>query len=311
MSQQLRQAAEDYLRIRRALGYQLRDAGQRLPQFIDFLEDNRADTITIELALAWATPSHVKPATWQRRLIVVRGFAKYLQTIDPRAEVPPTDILPSVGSRPAPHIYSDQEIQALMTAAGRSHSHLSRATLPTVIGLLAATGMRISEAIRLDRGDLDLTHGRLVVRNSKFGKSRQLPLHPTTIDALRDYLRVRDRLCPHVDTPALLLSTHGHRLERGYVEWQFARLRERAEVTARPGSRPPRLHDLRHTFAVRTMLDSYDTGGDPSARLAQLSTYLGHGNPAASYWYLSATPELLGLAASRLEHHLTNPEATR
>jgi integrase/recombinase XerD len=311
MSSSLRQAAEDYLQIRRALGYKLERAGEMLPHFVDFLEANGQDTITIELALAWATPSHIKPATWQRRLIVIRGFARYLQTIDPRVEVPPTDILPSIGSRPAPHIYSEAEIQALMAAAARWHSRLGRETLRTLIGLLTVTGMRISEAVRLDRGDLDLVHGRLVVRNSKFGKSRELPLHPTTVQALGDYLRVRDQLRPHVQTPALLLSTTGQRLTRRYVEWQFAQLRQRVALTARPGSRPPRLHDLRHTFAVRTMLDSYRTDGDPRARLAQLSTYLGHGNPAASYWYLSAAPELLALAAHRLEHHLTETETSQ
>lgn len=308
---ELRQAAADYLRIRRAFGYKLERAGEMLPRFIDYLEANGADTITIELALAWATPSDIKPATWQRRLIVVRGFARYLQTIDPRAEVPPADILPSTPTRPAPHIYSEAEIHALMAAAARWRSRLGRATLQTMIGLLAVTGMRISEAVRLDRGDLDLVHQRLVVRNSKFGKSRQLPLHPTTVQALGEYLRVRDRLRPVVQTPALLLSTTGQRLSRHYAEWQFAQLRRRVGLTARPGARPPRLHDLRHTFAVRTMLDSYQTDGDPRARLAQLSTYLGHGNPAASYWYLSATPELLALAAARLEHHLTQTETHR
>lgn len=307
----LRQAAEDYLRIRRALGYKLERAGEMLPHFIDFLEDNGQDTITIDLALAWATPSNIKPATWERRLIVIRGFARYLQTIDPRVEVPPTDILPSVGRRPPPHIYSDQEIRALMAAAARWRSRLGSATLQTLIGLLAATGMRISEAVRLDRGDFDVAHGRLVVRNSKFGKSRELPLHPTTVQALRDYLHFRDQLRPRVQTPALLLSTTGQRLSRRYAEWQFAQLRKRVALATRPGSMPPRLHDLRHTFAVRTMLDSYRTDGDPRARLAQLATYLGHGNPAASYWYLSATPELLALAASRLENHLTKTETTR
>ncbi len=308
---QLRHAAEDYLQIRRALGHKLQDAGQRLPQFIEFLEANGADTITIKLALAWATPSGIKPSTWQRRLIIVRGFARYLQTIDPRAEVPPTDILPSIGRRPAPHIYSDEEIEALLAVARRWRPYLGRATLLTTIGLLAVTGMRISEAVRLDRGDLGLAHGRLVVRDSKFGKSRELPLHPTTVQALRDYLRLRDQLRPHVQTPALLITTAGQRLTRHYAEWQFARLRERAGLVPRPGSRPPRLHDLRHTFAVRTMLDSCRTNGDPRARLAALSTYLGHANPAASYWYLSATPELLGLAAARLEHHLDDTEAAR
>jgi integrase/recombinase XerD len=308
---ELRQAVKDYLRIRRALGYKLERDGEMLPRFVDYLHANGADTITVELALAWATPSEIKPAAWQRRLTVVRGFARYLQTIDPRAEVPPTDILPATAKRPAPHICSDAEIGALMAAAARWRSRLGRATLETMIGLLAVTGMRISEAVGLDRDDLNLERGRLVVRNSKFGKSRQLPLHPTTIVALRDYLHVRDQLRPRPATPALLLSTTGQRLSRHYAERQFAQLRKRVQLTPRPGSRPPRLHDLRHTFAVRTMLDSYRTDGDPRARLAPLSTYLGHANPAASYWYLSATPELLALAAARLERHLTDTEADR
>lgn len=307
----LAQAAQDYLRIRRAMGYKLERAGEMLPRFIDFLEANGADTVTIELALAWATPSDLTPSTWQQRLTAIRGFARYLQTIDPRAEIPPSDFLPSVARRPAPHIYSDAEILALMAAASRWRSTLGRLTLETMIGLLAVTGMRISEAVGLDRDDLDLTHARLVVRNSKFGKSRQLPLHPTTIQALRDYLAACDQLRPQAQTPALLLSTRGQRLTRRYAEWQFAQLRARVKLCARPGTRPPRLHDLRHTFAVRTMLDSYRADGDPRARLAQLSTYLGHADPAASYWYLSATPELLGLAAARLQHHLAQTETTR
>jgi integrase/recombinase XerD len=174
----LRQAVEDYLRIRRALGYKLERDGEILPRFVDYLHANGADTITVELALAWATPSDIKPAAWQRRLTVVRGFARYLQTIDPRAEVPPTGILPCTAKRPAPHIYSEAEIAALMAAAARWQSRLGRATLETMVGLLAVTGMRISEAVGLDRDDLDLQGARLVVRNSKFGKSRQLPLDP-------------------------------------------------------------------------------------------------------------------------------------
>jgi integrase len=306
----LRQASEDYLRIRRALGFKLVSAGWALPQLVDYLESVGADTITVEHALRWATlPKDTKPVTWQGRLTIARGFARYLQTIDPSAEVPPTDLLPSaVGRRPAPYIYSDAEILALLDAAGRWRSRLGSVTLQTVIGLLAVTGMRIGETIRLDRRDLNFQHERLVVRNSKFGKSRELPLHPTTIQALRDYLRLRDEIYPHVDTPTLLLSTTGKRLDRHYVEWQFAQLRTRIGLAPRPGSRPPRLHDIRHTFAVRTMLESYRTGGDPQARLAQLSTYLGHANPGASYWYLSAAPELLCLAAQRLERNLTeNP----
>ena len=308
----LRQASEDYLKIRRALGFKLERAGELLSRFIDYLESVGADTVTVEHAVCWATsPVDAKPVTWQGRLTIVRGFARYLQTIDPHAQLPPTGVLPAAGRRPNPYIYSEAEIQALMNAAGRWRSRLGRETLRMMIGLLAVTGLRIGEAIRLDRGDLNLEHARLVVRNSKFGKSRELPLHPTTVQALRDYLRIRDHLRPHVQTPALLLSTSGQRLTRRYVEWQFARLRKRVGLIARPGSRPPRLHDLRHTFAVRTMLDSYRTDGDPRARLAQLSTYLGHADPGASYWYLSAAPELLALAAARLERRLTDTEVSR
>jgi len=310
----LGQAAEDYLRIRRALGHKLGNAGGLLPQFVGYLESVGAETITTEHALRWATlPSTARPVYWQMRLTVVRGFARYLQTIDPAAELPPTGLLPAAGGRrPTPYVYSDAEIAALMTAAGRWRSWRSRvgsATLQTVIGLLVVTGMRIGEAIRLDRDDLDLAHQRLVVRNSKFGKSRELPLHPTTIAALRDYLQLRDQVHPNVETPALLITATGKRMDRRYVEWQFAQLRKRVGLTPRPGCRPARLHDVRHTFAVRTMLDSYRAGGDVQAHLAQLATYLGHADPGASYWYLSAAPELLALAAGRLEDHLR--EASR
>ena len=303
----LRQTMEEYLRIRRALGFKLENAGRLLPQFLDYLESLDAETITIEHALRWATlPSDANPVWWGVRLTAVRGFARYLQAIDPRAEIPPRAVLP-IGTgrrRPTPYIYSEEEITALMTAAGRWRPRLSAATMHTLIGLLTVTGMRIGEAIRLDRDDLDLEHGRLMIYNSKFGKSRQLPLHPTSIRALHRYLRRRDELHPHVDTHALLITATGKRLDRNNVERQFRQLRTRATLAARPGSRPPRLHDLRHTFAVHTMLDSYRVGGNPVARVAQLATYLGHADPAASYWYLSATPDLLALAATRLEADL-------
>jgi integrase/recombinase XerD len=207
--------------------------------------------------------------------------------------------------RPTPFIYTEAEITALMTAASRLKTRLGAATIRTVIGLLAVTGMRIGEAIRLDRDDLDLEYHRLIIHNSKFGKSRQLPLHPTTISVLCDYLEVRDQLKPHPVTAALLIGTRGDRLSRDCAQWTFRLLRDRAGLPARPGTGRPRLHDLRHTFAVNTMLDSYRTHGDPAACAAVLSTYLGHADPGATYWYLSAAPELLALAADRLEHHLT------
>lgn len=305
----LRQAVADYLRIRRALGFKLEAAGRLLPQFLDYLESVNAATITTDRAVRWATlPSAANPAWWGVRLTVVRGFARYLQTLDPATELPPVGVLPAAaaGRRPAPYVYSDAEIVALMAAARRWRARMASATLQTLIGLLAVTGMRIGEAIRLDRSDLDLDHARLVVRNSKFGKSRQLPLHPSTVEALRGYLRRRDELRPHAQTPALLISERGKRLDRRHVEWQFRLLRERIGLAPRPGSKPPRLHDIRHSFAVHTMLDSYRTGGDPVARVAQLATYLGHADPGASYWYLSAAPDLLSLAAEHLERHVSD-----
>ena len=308
----LRQAAEDYLRIRRSLGFKLETAGTLLPQFLDHLESSGAKTITTEHAVWWATlPSDANPIWWGVRLTVVRGFARYLQTLDPAAELPPIGVLPAAasGRRPAPYIYSEKEIVALIDAAENWRPRLSAATMQTLIGLLAVTGMRIGEAIRLDRDHLDLDHRRLVVRNSKFGKSRELPLHPTTTRALRAYLRCREELRPQAETDALLITATGNRLLRDNVERQFRRLRKQTGLTARPGSRPPRIHDIRHSFAVHTMLDSYRDGEDPAVRLAQLATYLGHADPGALYWYLSAAPDLLSLAAARLEQHLT--EASR
>ena len=301
----LRQHLDDYLRIRRALGFKLTSESKLLASFVAYMDTAGADTVTVAHALRWATlPSAAKPVYHAKRLRAVRGFARCLHTLDPAHELLATDLLGSGGwRRPTPYIYTHDEIAALMDAAGRLKTRLGAATMRTLIGLLAVSGMRVGEAIRLDRDDLDLEHARLVVRNSKFGKSRQLPLHPTTIIALGEYLRVRDALKPHTQTDALLIGTRGGRLRRDYAEQAFRLLRQRVGIEARPGSRPPRVHDLRHSFAVHTMLDAYRSNGDPVACASTLSTYLGHADPAATYWYLSAAPELLALAAARLEAH--------
>lgn len=303
----LQQAVGNYLATRRALGFKLKTEGEQLRSFAAYMDANGAETVTVAHAVRWAAlPASAKPVYWAKRLQAVRGFARYLQPLDPETEIPSSELLPYRGwMRPAPYLYSRAEIVALMAAAGRLQTRLGASTMRTLIGLLAVTGMRVGEAVRLDRDDLDLLHGRLVVRNSKFGKSRQLPLHPTTVTALRDYLMLRDRLKPNPATAALLIGTRGDRLSRGCAEWTFRLLRERVGLTARPGCRAPRLHDLRHSFAVQTMLDSYRSAGDPAASAAVLSTYLGHADPGATYWYLSAAPELLALAATRLEDHLT------
>jgi integrase len=301
----LRDALADYLRIRRALGYKLERAGKLLPQFLDYLERIGADTVTTERALAWATlPAAGSARWWAFRLSIVRGFAAYLQTLDPATEVPPKDLLAGRPPRATPYLYADEEIAALLATAGALRSSLRVATYRTLIGLLAVTGLRVGEAIRLDRGDLDLTHDLLVVRNSKFGKSREVPLHPSTMRAVRDYLRLRDRLQPAPSAPALFVSPAGTRLLYSNVHATFRQLRRRAGLQPRSASCRPRIHDLRHTFAIRTVLDGYQDDGDVQPRLSLLATYLGHVHPDSTYWYLSAAPELLALAGQRLERHL-------
>jgi integrase len=301
----LQQSLADYLAVRRALGYKLVRPGKLLAQFLEFLEDAGAATITTELALQWATlPVGGGHSWWSYRLGMVRGFAAHLHTIDPTCEVPPADLLAYRPSRRTPYIYTEQEILAVMAASEMLRTAHRVATYRTLIGLLSVTGMRIGELIRLDRGDVDMQHALLTVRDSKFGKSRQLPLHASTRDALGRYLRRRDRPTPAAPTAAVFVSSAGTRLLYSAVQHTFAGLLDRAGLPPRSAACRPRLHDVRHTFAVRSVLDAYRSGADVNARLPLLSTYLGHVNPGSTYWYLQAAPELLGIAGARLEQHL-------
>lgn len=300
----LRQSLAEYLAVRRALGYRLEGAERLLGQFLDYLDAKGADRITVEDAVAWATLPGRGQHWHAMRLGAVRGFARYLHEVDPRVEVPAADLLPDKSGRAVPYLYTDAQIAALIEAAGTLRIAHKTVTFQTLFGLLAVTGMRIGEAIALDRSDFDADLGTLTVRNAKFGKSRELPLHPTTTSALTRYLRRRDRPQPAGPTEALLLSSVGTRLWGSDVQTAFRALRARAGILPRSAACRPRLHDLRHSFAVSTLLDAYRTDGDPAARLAALSTYLGHVNPAKTYWYLQAAPELLELASGRLERHL-------
>jgi integrase/recombinase XerD len=301
----LHEALADYLSVRRAMGYKLERAGKLLAQFVGYLDDAGVETVTVEHALAWSMlPAESNINWWAHRLSVVRGFATYLSTIDPATEVPPTDLLPWRHRRATPYLYSDDEVAALLAATEMLQGALRTATYHTLLGLLTVTGIRIGEAIRLDRADLDVRAGLLVVRSTKFGKDRQVPLHPTTMQALTGYLSYRDQLLPHPDTAAVFISTAGTRLRYCNVNWTFLKLVDRAGLVPRSGSCRPRIHDFRHSFAVNTVLDGYRSGADVQARLPLLSTYLGHVHPANTYWYLSAAPELLALAGRRLEDHL-------
>jgi integrase len=297
----LRQHLEDYLEMRRALGFKLERAGALLAQFVAFAEDNGADAITVELALAWARLPKGAQRTWvARRLEVVRIFARHLAVLDPTNEVIPIDLLAARTFRRPPYLYSPGEIAALMEAASNLANPLKAATFETLIGLLASTGLRAGEAMRLDRGDFDADEGVLVVRNTKFNKSRQVLLHPSTIDALRRYGRRRDELSAAPRAPALFLSSTGARLGHPVLQPTFVRLLRASGVGA-TAARRPRVHDLRHSFTVGTLLRWYRDSGDVAARMPSLSTYLGHADPSSTYWYLQAAPELLALAADRLE----------
>lgn len=300
----LRRALADYLRLRRSLGYKLRRTEKLLGQFITFLEANGATTITTDRALAWACQPARGNSNWHSdRLTVVRGFASYLLNLDFDLEVPAPELLPSRPRRASPYLYTEQEIAELIEAARTLSSSLRVATYQVLIGLLAVTGMRVGEAINLDRDDFNARHGVLLIRQAKFNKSRELPLHATTVAALCRYLARADRQRLTRRTPALFISPAGTRLLYCNVQWTFQRLVRHAGLLPRTRTCRPRIHDLRHSFAVRTLIDSYRDGADVQQRLTVLSTYLGHVNPARTYWYLSGSPELLGRAAERLERH--------
>jgi integrase/recombinase XerD len=294
----------DYLELRRGLGFKLARDGQFLTGFVRYLDSAGAATVTIEHALAWATaPAGGHPAYWRHRLQVTRPFARYLMPLVPGTEVPPRGLLPGPGTcRAVPYLYSGAEIAALISAAGQIRSPLRAASYQTLIGLLAVTGLRAGEVIRLDRGDVDLQPGLLTVRGSK-GKSRQVPLHPSATAALAGYAQLRDREQPRPAAPSFFVSLAGTRLIYNNVHYVFHQLTKDAGLSPRSPVCRPRIHDLRHTFAVRTITGWYAAGGDVDARMPLLSAWLGHASPAETYWYLTGTPELLALAAARLDQH--------
>jgi integrase/recombinase XerD len=297
----LRQACDEYLALRRAMGFKLDRPARMLPDLVAFLESLGQATITTSAALEWAMRSAGHPQECAVRLSVARGFARYLRARDGVSEVPPTDLLPSGRRRLAPHLYSEADIAALMAATATIHFPFRGATHRTLIGLLAVTGRRIGEAIALDRDDVDLAAGCVTVRAGKWGAARELSLHNSTVDALDEYRQLRDHRGPKPKSLAFFVSMRGTRLLSGHVREAFRELRRHAGLTAVPGGRAPRVHDLRHSFAVATLVDWYRAEADVAVRLPRLSSYLGHAAPEATYYYLQATPELLALAAERLE----------
>jgi integrase/recombinase XerD len=303
----LKKGVRDYLKMRRSLGYQLREAQTLLSDFASFLERQGARHITIALALQWAQLNpNARPAEWARRLTCVRCFARYWIATDPQTEIPAWGLLPHRPNRARPYLYTDEEIELLLRAARRLDG-LSGRMYHCLFGLLPATGLRISEALNLRPEDLDLDQGVLMITGAKFGKSRVVPIHPSTQRVLADYVRQRDQAFRRA-LPHFFVSRRGNRLDGGQVRRTFYKLSRQVGLRGQNASRGPRLHDFRHLFAVRTLIGWYRSGHDVDARLPVLSTYLGHVHVADTYWYLTACPELMGLAVKRLEKRWEEPK---
>ncbi|WP_433192219.1 tyrosine-type recombinase/integrase [Nocardia sp. CA-107356] len=303
MSPELHARVDEYLRIRRGLGFKLDDHARLLPAFITHLERTGASMPTVEAALDWATePQGVQPFRWKQRLTVVRGFLRWLHGIDPAVPVPPRDLLAYRRRRPTPYVMSADDITALLDTAARRPRPLSAATYYTLFGLLAVTGMRVGEAVGLDIDDVDLDAAVITIRQTKYRKQRRIPVHATTVAALRDYTQVRRRLCPRPAARCFFVSSRAGRITTRRANAMFAR------IVAAAGLPPhnealPRVHDLRHSFTVATLIDWYRDDADVAARMPSLSAYLGHVGPSSTYWYLQATPELLAMAGQWLQQH--------
>ena len=297
--------AEEYLDYRRRLGFRLCTEGKMLLAFARHADRaGHRGPVTTELAVRWARlPAGAAPLYQARRLQVVRGFARYRAIFDPATEVPPEGLLGPAQRRVTPHIYSEDELSALLTAARRlrSPTGLRSQTYAALIGLLSCTGLRVSEVLRLGRADVDPAHATLTIRETKFHKSRLVPLHPTASRALESYGRFRDRCHPTPRTDVVFVSERGMPLAYSTVRITFRKLRAQLPAPPRPEGRAPRIHDLRHTFACRRLLRWYAEGADLDHAVLALSTYLGHAQVSDTYWYLTAIPELLDLAAARFE----------
>ena len=305
----LRQRAEDYLALRRSMGFQLTTPGRQVLQFAGHLDANAATHITNDLAVEWATqPVAAAPSYHWLRLNAVRGFAAYLHGIDPAHQVPPANLLPRENHRPFPYLLAAADITALIDAAGTLRPALHASTYQTLIGVLAVAGLRPSEALTMDITDVDL-HDRVLTVHGKYGKTREILLHPTTVTELAEYAQLRDRTFPHRADASFFVSVRGTRLNLRRVHYVFTRLAAQAGLPPRSPRCKAVPMSLRHSFAVTTLTTWYQNGVDVDAHMPLLSTWLGHVDPADTYWYISTTPELLALAAERTARIHSDPGA--
>ncbi len=297
----------EYLTLRRGLGFKLSAHECVLRKFVAFLQDRAAEFVTTHLALEWAQqPQQTSQAHRAHRLGMARDFARYLSARDPRTEVPPHDLLPGPVRRAQPYIYSTDQILRLVQAAAslKPRDSLRPRTYGALFGLLAVTGMRVGEVIALKDHDVDLSQGVLTLRQGKHNKTRILPVHRSTQEALRTYARCRDKFVPIRTTDRFFVSSRGSGLNHSIVRHAFIQLSRLIGLRSPADRLGPRIHDLRHTFAVRTLTDWHRKGTDPEQKLPLLSAYLGHAKVSDTYWYLTAIPELMAAVNTRLEHFL-------
>lgn len=306
MTMSMQNLVQKYLDERRGLGFALTIPGAQLQAFARFADaSGHRGPLTRQLITSWARDEarRATPLTWARRLDVIRPFASHRARIEPGTYVPGADTFGRCRRRLAPHLYTDREIVDLLAAAGRlsPKETLRPATYRALFGLIAATGLRVSEALRLQCADVDLDAGMLTIRRTKFAKSRLVPLHPTAVQALRQYLALRRRHLPAVSDGPFLASIRGTALAKRTVHWVFDRLRKQLGWTARGGHAAPRIHDLRHTFICRRVQLWHEHGADIDNAMVALSTYVGHAKVSDTYWYLTAAPDLMSVAGRRFE----------
>lgn len=300
----LTEHAEEYLVMRRGLGFKLRGHDRLISSFIEYHQTNGHEAIGAQACIKWATlPTHVQPATWSQRLCAVRGFTRYLHGMDPSVEIPSNDWLSLRRNRQRPYLYSSNDINGLLQATATLKPSFRAATYKTLFGLLAVTGMRVGEALSLDRHHVNLNAGTVYITDTKFRKNRHIPLHTSSTTALQQYARLRDERHPKTQAPSFFLSTHGSRLSYQCVNRAFHQCMSETDLENCTQNRPVRIHGLRHSFAITTLNDWYRSGVTVEAHLPILSAFLGHSCPASTYWYLQSCPQLLQLAAERAELH--------
>ena len=296
----LEEQLDDYLRLRRALGYRLEREEVWLRDLLAHIRATGSDTLTSDLAISWARlPATAQPRYWALRLGCARKFAAYLHSIDGSHQIPPTGVFPAPRHRPAPYLWTTGQIELLLNIAGQLSPPLRGLTYQTLFGLLAVSGMRLGEAIGLHHDDVDLDKAVVTIRHAKFDRPRIVPLHPTTVSALHHYATQRDRLSPRRHADTFLVSSRGNPVSRSEADKTLRQITTTMGI--RTATVHPRAHDLRHSLAVHTLIRWMRDGASVEEHIAVLSTYLGHVNPAGTYWYLTAVPELMELVAGRLQ----------